>query len=65
LPAKALSSDPVPAPLAKAKGAYRYQIIVRHPSTLALVAAIRGVLKDFRLPQGVFCTVDVDAMNLI
>jgi len=58
-------ADASPAPLLKAKGLYRYQIIMRSRSPRAMVAPIRSVLREFKPPPGVTITVDVDAVNLV
>ncbi|MBN1270615.1 MAG: primosomal protein N', partial [Kiritimatiellae bacterium] len=56
---------PTPAPLAKAKGQYRYQIILRAPATRAMVEPLKQVQKDFKWPKGITCAVDVDALSLM
>ncbi|MFH0953070.1 MAG: primosomal protein N' [Verrucomicrobiota bacterium] len=68
--APALSKDvllagPAPAPLARAKGQYRYQIMLRAPRTNSITAPLKKVLKDFKWPDDVTCAVDVDALSLL
>ncbi len=58
-------SDVVPAPLSRAKGFYRYQIVLRSVSTRAMTGMIRAVLGQFKLPKGIICSVDIDALNLM
>jgi primosomal protein N' (replication factor Y) len=58
-------SDPCPAPLSRAKGDYRYQLILRSPSTRVTTAHLRAVLQAFRFPGDVTCTVNIDALNLM
>ena len=65
LPETVLHSPPLPAPLARAKGYYRYQIMLRCEHTVKMTKPIRHVLTSFRLPKGVTCTVDVDALSLL
>jgi primosomal protein N' (replication factor Y) len=65
LPDSVMLSEPVPAPLAKAKGIHRYQIIMRGPSTKRMTAAIRRLDLPAGLPVDVVLTVDVDAVNLM
>jgi len=65
LPGGVILSAPVPAPLAKAKGIHRYQLIMRGPSTKNMTAAVRRLDLSARLPSDVVLTVDVDAVNLM
>jgi len=65
LPASVMHSPPVPAPLARAKGHYRYQIMMRCDHTVKMTKPIRHVLASYKMPKGVSCTVDVDALSLL
>jgi primosomal protein N' (replication factor Y) len=65
LPASVLHSPPVPAPLARAKGHYRYHIMMRCEHTVKMTRPIRHVQASFKIPKGVTCTVDVDALSLL
>jgi primosomal protein N' (replication factor Y) len=65
LPESVTHSPPVPAPLARAKGYYRYQIMLRCAHTVRITKPVRHVLSTFRLPKSVSCTVDVDALSLL
>lgn len=65
LPEKSLLGEPAPAPLAKAKGFYRYQITLRTHQIRKLAEPIRGILDRFTLPDDVSLSVDVDALNLL
>ncbi|MDD4017873.1 MAG: primosomal protein N' [Kiritimatiellae bacterium] len=58
-------SDSCPAPLAKAKGRYRYQILLRAPTTRAMTLPLRGAMSKKTLPPGVTLAVDVDALNIM
>jgi len=58
-------SGACPAPLAKAKGRYRYQILLRAPSTRAMTLPLRDVMGKKNLPPGVSVAVDVDALNIM
>ncbi len=56
----------VPAPISRARGEYRYQILLRAEKTGAMTRAIRrsvGAIKKW--PKGVKCTIDVDAASLL
>jgi primosomal protein N' (replication factor Y) (superfamily II helicase) len=65
LPESVAHSPPVPAPLARAKGHYRYQIMLRCEHTVKMTKPIRHVLATYKMPKGVGCTVDVDALSLL
>jgi primosomal protein N' (replication factor Y) len=58
-------ADASPAPLAKAKGQYRYHVIARARVASAITQPLKQLLKQFRCPQDVRCAVDVDALNLM
>ncbi|HEY5621506.1 MAG TPA: primosomal protein N' [Pontiella sp.] len=65
LPESVLHAPPMPAPLARAKGHYRYQIMMRCGHTVRMTKPVRHVLSAYRMPKGVSCTVDVDALSLL
>ena len=65
LPPSVKHSPPLPAPLARAKGHYRYQIMLRCEHTVKMTRPIRHVLASLKMPKGVTCTVDVDALSLL
>jgi primosomal protein N' (replication factor Y) len=57
-------SDPIPAPLAKAKGLYRYQVMIRATKGLSLIKkTILEILSGFNL-KGIDCIIDVDALSI-
>lgn len=56
---------PTPAPLAKARGEYRYQIMLRAPMTRQITDPLKEVLRDFKWPDQVAWSVDVDAVSLM
>ena len=58
-------SDASPAPLAKAKGQYRYHVMLRARSTASITRPLKAVLKELRMPKDVKCSVDVDALSLL
>jgi primosomal protein N' (replication factor Y) len=58
-------AGPAPAPLARAKGQFRYQLILRAPTSHAMTGPIKAVMKDFKCPAGVSFAVDVDAVSLM
>jgi len=58
-------SEAYPAPLAKAKGHYRYQLILRATTTRLMTQPLRELLQRRCVPTDVTVTVDVDAMDLM
>jgi primosomal protein N' (replication factor Y) len=65
LPAGAVLSDPVPAPLEKLKGQYRFQLLLRGRSALRLSRHVRAVTSKLQMPGDVTTTVDVDPYQLL
>lgn len=56
---------PVPAPLAKAKGEFRYHVLFRASSSRRITSPLKETLESFKWPDGVAWAVDVDALSLI
>jgi len=65
LPESVTHSPPIPAPLARAKGHWRYHIMLRCKHTVRMTKPIRHVQTTFKIPKTVTCTVDVDALSLL
>jgi len=57
-------SPAVPAPLMRAKGNYRYQIILRNNSVQQVLTALRTVMKTYPPGAAVGMIADVDALGL-
>ena len=55
---------PAPAPLARIKGVYRFQILLRSPHRVALRRAVEGVMGG-RKWGGVDVAIDVDPINIL
>jgi primosomal protein N' (replication factor Y) (superfamily II helicase) len=55
---------PAPAPLARIKGVWRYQILLRSPQRVALRRAVEGVMLP-RKWKGVDVAIDVDPINIL
>jgi primosomal protein N' (replication factor Y) (superfamily II helicase) len=55
---------PAPAPLARIKGSYRFQILVRSTRRAALRNAVDAAVTGYQ-PKGVDVTLDVDPLNLL
>lgn len=65
LPAGVVTAPVMPAPLSRAKGYYRFQLMLRCTHTVKMTAPIRHMLGQVKLPKGVRVTVDVDAVSLL
>ena len=61
----AMVAEACPAPLAKAKGFHRYQIMMRARNTSAMTRPLKPLLQRFKLPKGVRLSIDVDALSLL
>ena len=57
-------SDAVPCSLPKAKGYFRYQVMLFAPSSRAILNVLQSVLARFPVQNDVSLSVDVDALNL-
>ncbi len=64
LPSTVVLSEATPAPLARVKSDYRYQVIMRSGSVKRLTTPLKAVLAECRFPAGVQYQVDVDAQGL-
>jgi primosomal protein N' (replication factor Y) len=62
---RVIMAGPTPAPLARAKGAFRHQIMMRSLSAKAMVEPLKQVLRGFAWPKDVDYAVDVDALSLL
>ena len=61
----AVLSAAVPAPIARVRGRWRYQVLLRAPRTRDLAPALRETLRGVKRPKDVVCAVDVDALSLL
>jgi len=62
---KAVLSPAMPAPIARMRGEYRWQILLRAARTKTMNDAIRAASKEMKWPKTVKVTVDVDATSLL
>lgn len=62
---RAIVSEAVPAPISKAKGSYRYQIMLRAKSASLMTATVDRIIQSLTLPGKVQVTVDMDALSLL
>jgi primosomal protein N' (replication factor Y) len=58
-------SPAMPAPIARIRGEYRWQILLRAPRTKIMNDAVRAASKTIKWPKTVKVTVDVDATSLL
>ena len=58
-------SEACPAPLAKAKNQYSYQLLLRAPTVYAITRPLRALLADLRPTADVTLAIDVDALSLM
>ncbi len=59
-----LIAGPSPAPIARMRGYYRYNIILKNKDRLGVCALLKKVLGAFRKPHGVLIAVDVDPVSM-
>lgn len=55
---------PAPSPMARLRGFYRWNVLLRSKDRVTAVTDLRKALKGFRKGAGVFMTVDVDPMSM-
>ena len=65
IPRGIIISEPCPAPLARIKGHYRYQVMLRSRSTATMTTPLKALLQEATFPRGIRCSVDVDALSIM
>jgi primosomal protein N' (replication factor Y) len=65
VPHSVMVSPAAPAPLARVRGMYRYQVVARGKQIRALTKAIKESLGAIKLPKDVHVAVDVDPVALL
>ena len=65
LPAGVRMGDAAPAPIAKIRAQYRYQICLRGTAVRAMTKALRGIVLSARLGKGIEVYADVDPRSLM
>jgi primosomal protein N' (replication factor Y) len=60
----AMFSGPAPAPMARVRGYFRYNILMKGKDKAAMCALLKKVLGSFRKPHGVLIAVDVDPISM-
>ncbi len=63
LPGSIALGDPVPSPLVRSHGQFRFQITLRAPSARVLTRHVQSVLERTSLPEDVTVVFDMDAQN--
>ncbi len=58
-------AEPAPSPIARVRGQYRYQLVLRAPRARDLAEPLRRALDTFRWPRAVTVAVDIDAHSLL
>lgn len=61
----AVVPDPAPAPIARIRGRYRYQILIRTGKILDVLNLLRPWIRHAPWPAGVEGTFDVDAVSIL
>lgn len=65
LDAHVILSPPLPSPIARIKGLFRYQLTARAPRTRQITDPLRVALGTWKPPVGIQWSVDVDALSLL
>jgi primosomal protein N' (replication factor Y) len=58
-------AGPTPAPIARARGYYRYHLMMRSKSAKAMAMPLKEMQKSFKWPPEVTCQIDMDALSLL
>jgi primosomal protein N' len=65
LPEAVVFSGPLPAPIAKMRGQYRYQLTLRGGSIRTVVRVLRERVLGRRFPKDVDVAIDIDPRSLM
>ena len=65
VPQSVMVSPAAPAPLARLRGMYRYQVVTRGKDIRALTKAIKEMIGALKLPKDTHVAVDVDPMAVL
>jgi len=65
VPPSVMVSPAAPAPLARVRGMYRYQVVARGKQIRVLTKAVKETLASIKLPKETHVAVDVDPMALL
>jgi primosomal protein N' (replication factor Y) (superfamily II helicase) len=64
LPEGTRIGEPMPSPLAKAHGQFRYQLLLRTPKIRTIARLVHSVADGMTIPPDVILTWDVDAISM-
>lgn len=65
LPPPATMTDPMPAPIPRAHGQFKFQITVKGPSARILSRTLRKLVQEAGLGEDLTAVIDVDAMSFM
>lgn len=60
-----IAAGPIPAPIARIKGEYRYQCVFRAGRTRQVTGPLREILAGVKWPRGVRHALDVDPLSML
>ncbi|MBN2453509.1 MAG: primosomal protein N' [Candidatus Omnitrophica bacterium] len=61
---EAMVAGPAPAPMARVRGYYRYNVLLKGTDRAAMCALVKKVLTVFHRPHGILIAVDVDPISM-
>ena len=64
LPDHILLGEPLPSPLSKAAGQFRFQLMLRSESPRSMSQYIKSIIADLAIPDEVYLAIDVDPLYL-
>ena len=64
LPDYILLGEPLPSPLSKAAGQFRFQLMLRSESPRSMSQYIKSIIVDLAIPDEVYLAIDVDPLYL-
>jgi len=64
LPDYILLGEPLPSPLSKAAGQFRFQLMLRSESPRSMSQYIKSIIVDLAIPEEVYLAIDVDPLYL-
>lgn len=65
LPPTVTMTDPMPAPIPKAHGQFRFQITLKGPNARVLSRLLRQLIQEAKLGEDITAVIDVDAMSFM
>ena len=64
LPDHIILGEPLPSPLSKAAGQFRFQLMLRSESPRSMSQYIKSIIADLAIPDEVYLAIDVDPLYL-